>query len=92
MKPLLTLLLTAAMTISPTPTRAEFCGAAWAAAKLSGIDALPKIQAACRVGDTITLPASESGLIGRLCDFNKPLTNSGRDVVCVMATPQAARR
>lgn len=38
----------------------------------------------CRPGDIISLPATFTVVVARICDFSRSMVNTGKDVLCVV--------
>jgi hypothetical protein len=60
----------------------------------SGDDEVAKVWQKCKRGDTIAVNAGAQGavlLIGRLCDFTKPIVNVGYQVICVLGAERGVR-
>ena len=60
----------------------------------SGDDEIAKVWQKCKRGDTIALNAGAQGavlLIGRLCDFTRPIVNVGYQVICVLGAERGVR-
>lgn len=60
----------------------------------SGDDEVAKVWQKCKRGDTIAVNAGAQGavvVIGRLCDFTKPIVNVGYQVICVLGAERGIR-
>jgi len=60
----------------------------------SGDDEVAKVWQKCKRGDTIAVNAGAQGavlLIGRLCDFTRPIVNVGYQVICVLGAERGVR-
>lgn len=53
--------------------------------------ALPIFQRQCQVGDILNIPITEILVIGSLCDFDKSIVNTGRNILCVYAPVRGNR-
>lgn len=71
--------------------RASYCGDGLAITELgngndTAIVQAAKIRQACRVGDSVAIPADAICVIGQVCDFSKQLFKaSDGHVMCVVA-------
>ena len=52
---------------------------------------LKAVYSECQIGDLIQVPPDQSVLIATVCDFNKPVTATGRVLFCFLGPRRALR-
>jgi hypothetical protein len=77
----------------PGAAEASYCAAGSVALMMaSGLsEGQEALRARCRPGDTVIVPAAQSGVIASACDLSKPVVSAGLNVFCTLGRIRPTR-